>query len=44
MMWEVSDAALDNYYRNNWIRSRGWDPYEGPYADDDDEDEEEEDE
>ena len=39
---EISDAALDNYYRNVFIGAYGYDPLEGPYGDDDEDDEEEE--
>ena len=28
---EISDAALDNYYRNVFIGAYGYDPLEGPY-------------
>lgn len=41
-MYEISDAALDAHYRRIWEEDRGWDPYDGPYADDDDDDYEEE--
>lgn len=30
-MNEITDAALDSWYRNIWIDTEGFDPYEGPY-------------
>lgn len=30
MKIEIPDTALDNYYRNIWEESYGWDPIDGP--------------
>lgn len=35
-----SDAAFENYYRNRFEREYGYDPLEGPYADEEDYDDE----
>ena len=33
---EISDAALENYYRMGFMYSHGYDPLEGPYETQDD--------
>lgn len=33
---EISDAALENYYRMGFMYSHGYDPLEGPYETEDD--------
>lgn len=36
---EISDTALDAWYRDQFIGSYGYDPYEGPYEEEESEEE-----
>jgi hypothetical protein len=41
---DYSESAMESYYASTFKYSHGYDPLEGPWADDDDDYEEEEDE